>query len=68
MNFFHVHFLYLHKENEPKESAADHLARLRPTTLCCSQRTGDIGKSLPLAGVLRRVAVPLFVPLLGCVK
>jgi hypothetical protein len=30
--------------------------------------TGDIGKSLPLAGVLRRVAVPLFVPLLGCVK
>jgi hypothetical protein len=22
---FYVHFLYLHKENEPKESAADHL-------------------------------------------
>jgi len=58
----------LPKENEPKESATDHLVRLRRTTLRCSQRTGDIGKSHPLAGVLRRVAVSLFAALLGCVK
>jgi hypothetical protein len=33
-------------------------------TLLCSQRTGDIGKSL----TLHRVAYPLFAALLGCVK
>jgi hypothetical protein len=65
---YYVHFLYLHKENEPKESAADHLVPHNGTTLCCLQRTGDFGKSHPLAGVLRRVAVPLFAALLGCVK
>jgi hypothetical protein len=54
----------LHKENEPKESAAVHLVPRCGTTLRCSQRTGDIGKSL----TLRRVAFPSFVVLLGGVK
>jgi hypothetical protein len=51
-----VHFLYLHKENEPKESAADHLVPQNGTALRGSQRTGDIGKSYLPYGVLRRVA------------
>jgi hypothetical protein len=44
----YVHFLYLHKENEPKESAAGHLVDLWSTALRCSQRTGDIGMTLTL--------------------
>jgi hypothetical protein len=50
INIFYVHFLYLHKENEPKESAAVHLVRQGRTALRSSQRTGNIGKSYPLAG------------------
>jgi hypothetical protein len=48
--YFYVHFLYLPKENEPKEKAAVHLVRQRRTALRSSQKTGDIGKSHPLAG------------------
>ena len=29
----YVHFLYLHKENEPKENAAEHLVGLCRTAL-----------------------------------
>jgi len=58
----------LSKENEPKEKAAFHLVTQRVTPLCCSQRTGDVGMSHPNMGVLRRIANPLFAPLLGSVK
>ena len=64
MSFYislYVHFCL--PKNEPKRAAA-HLVSLWLTSLCCSQRTGDIGMSL----TLRRVAYPLFAPLLGCVK
>jgi hypothetical protein len=60
----YVHFLYLPKENEPKERAANHMVPRCGTTLRCLQRTGDIGKSL----TLRRVAYPFFAVLLGGVQ
>ena len=61
-------FLYLHKETNQQrsgeESAAVHLSRFQRDAQRCSQRTGDIGKSLSL----RRAAFPFFAVLLGYVK
>jgi hypothetical protein len=49
-------------QNEPKGQPIT--CPPKANALRCSQRTGDVGKSLSL----RRVAYPPFVALLGCVK
>jgi hypothetical protein len=36
--FLYVHFLYLHKENEPKESAAGHLVPLTEGLPCAARQ------------------------------
>jgi hypothetical protein len=65
--FIYVYFLYLHKENKPKESAADHLAPLRGTALCCSKKLGA-AKLATYSGSDSPRAIQPFSSLLGCVK
>jgi hypothetical protein len=52
----------LHAQNEAKRQPFTYPPGA--DSLCCSQRTGDIGKTL----TLRRVAYPFFAALPGCVK
>jgi hypothetical protein len=71
-NCFIVHFLYLHKENEPKETcsqplAASLLVRQWRTTLCCSKKKGA-AELATFSGSDSPHAMPSFFALLGCVK
>jgi hypothetical protein len=54
---FYVHFLYLHKENEPKESAANHLIDQRSISLVARQERATSES---------RCASPSRLSVLGC--